>query len=54
MLLAIVQNPYSKNPKELYKQLEPEGIRSRSEILDITSLENLKRNLDKRSGIKLK
>jgi len=54
MLLAIVQNPHSKNPNILVKQLQPEEIRNRQEEIDRNSLENLKRNLDKRSGIKLK
>lgn len=54
MLLAIVQNPHVKNPRELIKRLEPEEIRDRPEQLDVTALENFKRNLDRKSGIGIK
>jgi hypothetical protein len=54
MLLAIAQNPYSKNPRELAKQLEPEEIRSRSDKLNVESVEMLRGQLDKRSGFKVK
>lgn len=54
MFLAIVQNPYSKNPNELVKMLQPEELRSRPEQLDVTALENFKRALDRKSGLGVK
>lgn len=54
MLLAIVQNPFSKNPNELTKQLQPEEVRLRSEKLDVAALDNFKRNLNIRSGLVVK